>query len=342
MKIDLLVDFAKSGDSIQEWSEKNSEVKWLTDRTSSFENELIQVLETNSKESIQEYFQSSRYWLSIIKDKFRNENIQDLIEKYNDEEKEKYDVLIKKKTDEYFKSPDREFGHLETITTKQPENPIFKSFPRYSYSRVNYNYYCIEEIQKSVDPHLSETFLSLLLNLYSSIQGILDRYEIDYKSGFIKPRTYALVELVPIVFFEGDTDIEFTKKAAILLGREDLISRVVMRHRNGKDNLDKLWRVLNDFNWETNPQKKLFIYDCDVKGLDESNGYNQRIYLPVIRENPIKVGIENLFPQSLIDRANATSNKFVDYSKTSGTKRGIPFNEDFTKINKDEKRAFCN
>lgn len=143
------------------------------------------------------------------------------------------------------------------------------------------------------------------------------------------------------MFFEGTTDLDFFKKAAELLNKNELLDRIEIRQRGGSPNLDKLWKALKEVDWETIPQTKIVIYDCDVNLSDESRGYIYRRTIPKINYHPIKKGIENLFSNGIIERAIQEKKGIVDYQKTIGTRRGVEYIEEFKLIDKQEKRNLC-
>jgi hypothetical protein len=61
----------------------------------------------------------------------------------------------------------------------------------------------------------------------------------------------------------------------------------------------------------------------------------------LIRENIITKGIENLFPNELINRAIDYKKAFVDVTKVERTTRGIESKETNFQVNKDEKKNLC-
>ena len=119
------------------------------------------------------------------------------------------------------------------------------------------------------------------------------------------------------------------------------MNQIELRQRGGCDNLDNLWKILTKDNWETVPQTKILLYDCDTKKKNEDFGHIFKRIIPLISENRIKKGIENLFPNETIERAINFKKEFVDFKTINGTKRGEDYKEEENIINKDEKKNFC-
>lgn len=125
------------------------------------------------------------------------------------------------------------------------------------------------------------------------------------------------------------------------MNKKDILDQVVLRERGSCSNLDKLWNTLTTDNWETNPQTKILIYDCDTNRSDEDFGHIFRRTIPLVSDSIIKRGIENLFSNKIVEKAVAHKSAFVDYKRVQGTKRGEKYFKEENIINKDEKRNFC-
>ncbi|NEQ71408.1 MAG: AAA family ATPase [Symploca sp. SIO2D2] len=50
----------------------------------------------------------------------------------------------------------------------------------------------------------------------------------------------------PVIFFEGDYDIKYLKKAASLLGEEDLLNSIELYDSKGFGDLDKIWKSFDN------------------------------------------------------------------------------------------------
>jgi len=113
------------------------------------------------------------------------------------------------------------------------------------YQAINYNYYCIEDKLKYVNPAIAPVYFSFLKQEVELFFSIVRKYGGDWEKGLIKSKIGNPIVLKPIVFCEGDIDIVLIKKAAELLGKTDLMDKIELRHRGGYTNLDKLWSILN-------------------------------------------------------------------------------------------------
>jgi len=148
----------------------------------------------------------------------------------------------------------------------------------------------------------------------------------------------------PIVFVEGDYDIRYINKAAELLGKQNVLSAVQLKDGSGYGNLDKIWKSYNTSMAEVLRQRVLLLYDCDTQKKDANRGMVLKRVIPSVAANPIAIGIENLFPEQLIDQLVATHPKFIDtiapvQQRVRGQLQNMP--EKFM-VNKDEKGNMCN
>jgi len=148
----------------------------------------------------------------------------------------------------------------------------------------------------------------------------------------------------PIVFVEGDYDIRYINKAAKLRGKEDVLSAVQLKDGSGYGNLDKIWRSYDTSMAEVLPQRVLLLYDCDTQKAAADRGMVLKRVIPSVAENPIAIGIENLFPRQLIDKLVATQEQFIDtidpvQKRVRGKLLNIPAQ---LMVNKDEKGNMCN
>lgn len=148
----------------------------------------------------------------------------------------------------------------------------------------------------------------------------------------------------PIVFVEGDYDIRYINKAADILNKSDLLSQIHIKDGGGFRNLDKIW---NDNKW-SDPQlfnkKILLLYDCDTDKIDEDRNNLFKRIISTIPANPISKGIENLFPETAIDKAESHKPDFIDIEeerkvRERGQEITIP---EIKRVNKNEKGNMCN
>ncbi|MBK6895382.1 MAG: AAA family ATPase [Alphaproteobacteria bacterium] len=148
----------------------------------------------------------------------------------------------------------------------------------------------------------------------------------------------------PIVFVEGNHDIQYISKAAELLEKNNLLSKIHIKDGGGYKNLDKIW---GDNKWSDSQlvnKKIVLLYDCDTNKTDEDRNNIYKRIIPIISSNPISKGIENLFPEAAIDKAETHKPDFIDIEEeTQRRERGrviaIPRRKS---INKDEKANICN
>lgn len=148
----------------------------------------------------------------------------------------------------------------------------------------------------------------------------------------------------PIVFVEGDYDIRYLIKAADILGKNDVLSRVQLKDGVGFGNLDKIWKSYNNSISEVVPNKIILLYDCDTNKENSQKNFVFKRVLPTISENPISAGIENLFSLGTIEKIEAENSKYIDIISASKRRiRGIETHAHASKfINKDEKGNLCN
>lgn len=146
----------------------------------------------------------------------------------------------------------------------------------------------------------------------------------------------------PTIVLEGTTDIDYLKKAATLLNRENFIEKISLTNGDGFRNLDKAWN--NPPIWETNdPLAKtcILLYDCDTAKKNEQKGHLFRRIIPQ-QNHKIKTGIENLFSDQTIQKAIDENDKFVDIVSMKKKIRGRKEKQVNWTINEDEKRNLCN
>jgi hypothetical protein len=339
----MIEDYSNSNLEIDEWAAENFEVKFYQDRIPSFENELLQIVDTTTQETIDHYFSTLAEDIHYVKDLFTKENLIQKIEEWNNNELEKFNELVNKKTEDYSKEPDRNRKHLETYEQESflfPALGVIQS--RRKTQRTNYNYYCIEDKLKYVNPEIVDKYLNFLDEQTNLFIVTAKKYGVPWEQGNIKSKAGTAIILKPILFCEGDIDVTLINKAAELLEKTVLLSKIELRYRGSCGHLDKLWSILTDNNWETVPQKKILLYDCDTNKQDEDFGHIHRRTISKINENIIQRGIENLFPEHTIKRALEYKKEFVDFKTITGTERGVAYEKAETIINKHEKRNFCN
>lgn len=148
----------------------------------------------------------------------------------------------------------------------------------------------------------------------------------------------------PIVFVEGEYDKKYIEKAAEFLNKGNLLSQIKIRPANGFGKLDNIWRHSNWPDPQLEDKKVMLLYDCDTGKSGEDRGNIFKRVIPAIPSNPIRKGIENLFPETTIDKVENHSSAFVDIDPEKTVRqRGKEITIQKTKsINKDEKGNMCN
>lgn len=146
----------------------------------------------------------------------------------------------------------------------------------------------------------------------------------------------------PTLFLEGATDIDYLGKAAVLLGKEELLGQFELVDAVGSPHLNKIWDTYKNHLSATIKHKWLLLYDCDVAVLPENRGNLFR--RSIAREaHKLVSGIENLFSDDTIQRAIDHKPAFVDLVTehmllVRGVEVVVPAS---WKVNRDEKRNLC-
>lgn len=148
----------------------------------------------------------------------------------------------------------------------------------------------------------------------------------------------------PIVFVEGSYDIRYLNKAAEFLEKTEVLERIQLKDGDGFGNLYKVWRSYNNSVSVVLPSKVLLLYDCDTNKQDAEKNLVFKRVIPQVVENPISVGIENLFPQNTIDKIEAANPQYIDVHEELNTRiRGVETIVPASKsVNKNEKGNMCN
>lgn len=323
----------------------HSRVQRFKDSLPNFENEILQIINTTNQNTIDKYFDELVSNANYVSDKRKIHQIEANVKEWNTNYMKSFEDEVERLTDEYFRSDNRKMNHLEEYETW--EN---KSFLAIGYGiradtkkvkRVNYNFYCIEKFPDLIDENYCEQYENFVAELVLEYFEIAMKYITPYTKGEIVSKVIEISFSKPVVFVEGEHDITYIRKAATLLLCEDILEKVELRQRGGYSNLDKLWDIYKDNNWETIPQKKLLLYDCDTKKANDERGTVFKRIVETNEENIICKGIENLFPNSLIEKAITHKRAFVDVTKVYRVRRGIETEEISYIVNEDEKKNLC-
>lgn len=143
----------------------------------------------------------------------------------------------------------------------------------------------------------------------------------------------------PVLFVEGTIDIDYLRKAAVLLGREASIEQYRILDANGYGGLNKLWQQFDGPVAKLVNRKVTLLYDCDVKVQDGEKEGVRRFVIPT-QQRRIDKGIENLLSEAVVDSAMTAKEAFIDITpahqkRVRGNSITIP--ETLT-VNPDEKR----
>lgn len=147
----------------------------------------------------------------------------------------------------------------------------------------------------------------------------------------------------PIVFVEGDYDIRYIVKAAELLGETAVLERIQLKDGDGAGNLEKIWKGYNSPISAILPCKILLLFDCDTNKQNSTRDSVHKRLIPQIADNPIAIGIENLFPSATIEKLERFNPMFIDFQEQVKNRiRGELIIRPLIKsINRDEKANIC-
>lgn len=164
-----------------------------------------------------------------------------------------------------------------------------------------------------------------------------DAYTSDLDSAILKAN-------VPAIFLEGPIDIKYLTHACKLLGEESLLDQITLFDGDGFGNLDKVWKSFKTCLAPALPRIVVLIYDCDTQKSNSDSGNLKKRVIPVIQENPIPKGIENLFSRETLEKARMAKSAFIDITashtkKVRGQEKTIP---EVWEINASEKANLCN
>jgi hypothetical protein len=362
--VNTLLGFGK-GDEIQDWvsdiegtsirfgnkSSFERRVELYRNSIPNFENEFLQVISTTNQSTIDYYFDELKENISYLQDSLDVDSILSAVNDWNSDKIKAFNEVAAKKENEYFELPDRSRAHLEKFEKQQTRPFLAALMPGYNISRkderpvqaTNYNFYCVEDKIKLIDPSIVPRYREIISELADEFLSIAVPRTQDYDDDLIKTQVERTIFNKPVVFVEGKLDIKFIERAADLLGKLDILEQVEIRYRDGISGLDKLWRILGEGSWETIPQKKLLLYDCDADKQPQydDSGLVFRRSIPLIPEHLIQKGIENLLPNAIVQRAEAHKIGFIDVTHTTKRVRGASSVTVNYEINREEKTNFC-
>lgn len=313
-----------------------------------YKQELEQIIHHTSQRSINAYFHELSNNLEGLIESREALAFVEEIQQWNAEEMTRFQGEIQKGEEQYFAHDDRKRKHLEEYEVDEYFPFLFglgslrgNDIPIGKKKVTNYNFYCADVRSKLYDEGFVDEFLAVYDSLYEELVEPVRTYGGLWSKGELQSQLRENGTPKPVVFVEGVLDIEYTQKAAQLLGKEDLIRQVEFKVGDGHPNLDNIWRSLKT-NWEENPRRILLLYDCDVSPHNEHVGTYFRQTMPAVPGAPIEKGIENLFPLSTILRAIKANPALVDVTSMDRTQRGVKSTVTKYAINTHEKRNLCN
>lgn len=147
----------------------------------------------------------------------------------------------------------------------------------------------------------------------------------------------------PVIYAEGNYDVRYITKACQLFNRNRIIDNIDLKDADGEKNLSKIWNQRNLKVFDEIPNATVLLYDgeIDIQPAEHRNLMKRKINF--IEENPIKVGIENLFSMETINNLREHNQRFINHTPVfQKTVNGvlIEVDEVFT-LNKDQKRNIC-
>lgn len=239
-------------------------------------------------------------------------------------------------------------SHLHTIHQKEVLPELIASFPNVQFIITTHSPLFLMGMEEKFT---NENFV--ILNMPNGQQVSttdFSEFTVAYEAfkDTTRYREEIRVELErnskPIVFVEGDYDIRYLRKASELFGKNELLEHIQLKDGDGYGNLDKIWKSYDNPMAEVLLSRLILLYDCDTKKQNTNKGRVYKRVIPSVIDNPISIGIENLFPESTIEKVEEVNPCFIDTHEQSikrirGNLTTIPA---FKSINKDEKGNMCN
>ncbi|MEG4346528.1 AAA family ATPase [Microcoleus sp. A003_D6] len=186
------------------------------------------------------------------------------------------------------------------------------------------------------------TGLNIGIEEFEEFQSAFDFYK---DSNTFRQKIKSEIEQAqkPVIFVEGDYDIKYLNKAALLLGKESILDQIILCDGDGYGNLDNIWKSCNNKLAIALPNIIGLIYDCDTKKQTSDKDMAKKRVIPTVSDSPISKGIENLIPAKRIKELRESHPQFFDITpKVEKTVRGVPeIQPEICEINKSEKRNLC-
>jgi len=338
--------FIKAQEDEESWAAESfkNDVQHSKDYLPDLENEILQVINTSDQNTIDTYFQVLSDGLASIREKLNRDYILAKIKSWNDDAMIEYVAKVNDRTAEYMRNENRKLKHLEEYDDYEFSHLFLgiKNDQATKVKKVNHNFYCITEVPEVISEDIVNKYLDTIKPIADELFQIAGKYGKPWQNGEIKSKAAEPFVIKPILLVEGAHDINYIKKAAVVLNKANVLEKIDIRQRGGSSKLDKIWGILKEDSWETVPQKKILLYDCDTNKQDEDFGTNYKRMIPSIPTSRIKRGIENLFPDLFIDKAIQHKKDFIDIKRQIYSIRGVDTDETHYEVNKEEKTNLCN
>ena len=113
----------------------------------------------------------------------------------------------------------------------------------------------------------------------------------------------------PFLFVEGDIDVQYLNKAADFYEEwKKILEGMELKAKNGKGELSNYWKKRTHIK-EFIQHPVILIFDCDTNQSDEDDPLFYKRSVPIPNGNSIKKGIESLFEDALILKAEESGKK---------------------------------
>ena len=142
-----------------------------------------------------------------------------------------------------------------------------------------------------------------------------------------------------IVFVEGITDRLYIRRAAFLLGKQELLRNIELIDVGGTSKLNSLWNLGSKLLSNLLNKKCILLYDCDANKNTENR---DSVYIRCINKfenNLLTHGIENLFDNYTIEKIKVHFSEVID---SVVKMKGDKIIKKVTKLSNDSKVKVCN
>lgn len=150
-------------------------------------------------------------------------------------------------------------------------------------------------------------------------------------------------ERMPILLPEGETDVRYLRKAALLLGENEALDSFQLKPAGGAGKLTNIFKHFHSPLPELLQHPVVLLFDCDKNKPAKDKG---RLYQrSICRQpaNPLEAGIENLFTRASLERARSADVTLINIERehealVAGCTETVP--EKWT-VNEKQKSRLC-